>query len=190
MLVKRFFSKKLVRLSLRSALVLSSPFVILLPYRHFGNASLSAAEGGAPSVRHAVYHEEQMRLSLIEYARQFQGLPYIWGSKKPVKGFDCSGFTQYVWNSYRAGLPEGAAGQYDSTANFKALDQAKAGDLVFFREGPRKPVSHVALVVQADSTQLRVLHSVTSRGVIEEDLLQSAYWKPKIDAVREVRPMP
>jgi cell wall-associated NlpC family hydrolase len=185
----RSFRKRSLRISLRAAIVLASPF-ILLRYPSIGSAALSAACGETPAAwfpAHQELQEQQFRMSVIDYARQFQGLPYIWGAKKPTRnGFDCSGFTQYVWNTYNAGLPEGAAGQFDSTANPKALTKAKAGDLVFFRENPQAMVSHVALVVSADSASLRVLHSVTSRGVIEEDVLQSPYWRPRIDEVREV----
>lgn len=178
-----------VRISVRAALILISPLV-LLSNRNFGNPPVAPLPGETPPDwrrAHELSEEKQLRLSVVEYARQFQGLPYIWGAKKPFKGFDCSGFTQFVWNRYDADLPEGAAGQFDSTANSIPLDQARAGDLVFFRENPRHQVTHVALVVEADSSQLRVLHSVTSRGVIEEDLLQNPYWKPKIDEIKEVR---
>ena len=182
MLQKRSFRVKFVRISLRAALVLISPFV-LLQFRKAGSASIIAAQGDTLAAWYAAHEESELRQSVVEYARQLQGLPYLWGSKKPFKGIDCSGFTQYVWNRHNISLPEGAAGQFDSCATVVPLDQAKAGDLVFFRESPKAMVTHVALVVEADSSKLRVLHSVTSRGVIEEDLLQSPYWRPRIDEV-------
>ena len=38
--------------------------------------------------------------SIVKYAEKFLGTPYTWGGTSPDTGFDCSGFTQYVYSNF------------------------------------------------------------------------------------------
>ncbi len=72
---------------------------------------------------------------------------------------------------------------HNSTAQSKQgkkipIKQAQAGDLVFF--GRNGKVNHVAIVLENNGRELKVIHSTSSRGVIIEDVLRSSYWKPKL----------
>lgn len=80
--------------------------------------------------------------ALINYAKQFVGVPYIWGGSTP-NGFDCSGLTSYVYrNSVGVGLPRTASSQ--QTVGTKiALSQLQAGDLIFFGY----PAYHVGIYI-------------------------------------------
>lgn len=69
--------------------------------------------------------------SLIAYSEQFMGLPYIWGGTTPNPGFDCSGFTQYVFRHFGVSLARTAAGQF-SGGESVSKSELKPGDLVFF----------------------------------------------------------
>jgi len=57
---------------------------------------------------------------------------------------------------------------------------------VFFRRSASEPIFHVSMVKSNNGKNLVVIHSTTSRGVIEEDILNSTYWKQYIDSVRDV----
>jgi cell wall-associated NlpC family hydrolase len=129
--------------------------------------------------------EEQTRHDVVQYARQYEGKPYRAAGKKPSTGFDCSGFTSYVMSNFKVALSASARDQVRQGRE-KPVSQARPGDLVFFRRGASEPVFHVALVVSNNGRNLRVIHSTTSRGVVVDDILHSAYWKPKIYAVRDV----
>jgi cell wall-associated NlpC family hydrolase len=68
---------------------------------------------------------------VVSIALQYLGVPYVWGGSSPSTGFDCSGFTSYVFAQVGVYLPHHAASQY-SVGVPVPYDQLAPGDLVFF----------------------------------------------------------
>jgi peptidoglycan DL-endopeptidase CwlO len=68
---------------------------------------------------------------VVGIALQYLGVPYVWGGSSPSTGFDCSGFTSYVYAQVGISLPHHAASQYGMGTPV-SYDQLAAGDLVFF----------------------------------------------------------
>ena len=68
---------------------------------------------------------------VVGIALQYLGIPYVWGGSSPSTGFDCSGFTSYVFAQVGVSLPHHAASQY-SMGTPVSYDQLAPGDLVFF----------------------------------------------------------
>jgi cell wall-associated NlpC family hydrolase len=68
---------------------------------------------------------------VVGIALQYLGIPYVWGGSSPSTGFDCSGFTSYVFAQVGVSLPHHAASQF-SYGTPVSWDQIAAGDLVFF----------------------------------------------------------
>ena len=129
--------------------------------------------------------ELRLRNDIITYARQLLGKPYRDAGKTPAQGFDCSGFTSYVFDKFNIDLASSSRGQAAQGITV-AIAKAKPGDLIFFRRKAEDPIFHVALVVaNSKSSSLEVIHS-TSRGVVIDNIMASDYWKPKIDSVRDV----
>jgi peptidoglycan endopeptidase LytE len=119
---------------------------------------------------------------LIEAAAQYLGVPYSYGGQSP-SGFDCSGFTSYVFQQFGYSLPRTAAGQYGiGTAVAKA--DLEAGDLVFFACGGAQ-IDHVGIYCGNS----RFIHSSSPRsgGVIYSSLLEGYYGKSYVGARRIVR---
>ena len=79
--------------------------------------------------------------TLISNAEQFLGVPYVWGGTTP-SGFDCSGFTQYVYNSVGISIPRIASSQQASGTRVP-LNQVQPGDLLFFGS----PAYHVGMYI-------------------------------------------
>lgn len=67
---------------------------------------------------------------VVGIAMQYLGVPYVWGGASP-SGFDCSGFSMYVYAKMGVSLPHHAASQY-GLGTPVSKDQLQAGDLVFF----------------------------------------------------------
>jgi cell wall-associated NlpC family hydrolase len=100
---------------------------------------------------------------LINTAEQYIGTPYVYGGTTP-RGFDCSGFTQYVFARQGVRLPRTAAEQAQVgdalPAEWRAL---AAGDLVMFAERDR--IDHVAIYAGHN----RIIHSSSSGGGVRYD---------------------
>lgn len=71
--------------------------------------------------------------SVIAYASNFLGTPYLWGGTTP-SGFDCSGFTQYVYRHFGISLGRTTYNQIKNGYGV-SKDQLQPGDLVFFGKG-------------------------------------------------------
>lgn len=82
------------------------------------------------------------RSEVVSYAKKFIGVPYRWGGTSP-SGFDCSGFTQYVYkNGAGVSLPRTSRSQIGAGQRVSRADLAP-GDLVFYGS----PISHVGIYI-------------------------------------------
>lgn len=116
---------------------------------------------------------------LVGTALALRGVPYRNGGTD-TKGFDCSGFTQYVFAQHGIALPRDVRDQFRSgkPIDRKALEP---GDLIFFTTTERG-ASHVAIVVGGDS----FVHAPSTSGVVRVERLSSAYWSPRYVGSRRV----
>lgn len=129
--------------------------------------------------------EVRLRRDIVDYAENLKGIAYQAAGKKPETGFDCSGFTSYVMAANGLKLSASAKDQAIQGKEVP-LDDVRPGDLIFYKRKPQDPIFHVSLVVENTRSELWVIHSTTSRGVIVENILASSYWKPYIYMARDV----
>jgi cell wall-associated NlpC family hydrolase len=110
---------------------------------------------------------------VLRTADSYVGIKYVWGGNTPSQGFDCSGFTKYIFAKYGVTLPRVSRDQVRAgsavTPHFGAL---RPGDLMLFAE-PGRAISHVAIYV-GDG---RIIHSASSiGGVGYTDLNTEGEW--------------
>lgn len=120
---------------------------------------------------------------IAEYALQYLGCRYVYGGSSP-KGFDCSGFTSYVYRQFGYSLNRTASSQLDNGTPV-AKEELQPGDLVMFKESGSgsKRASHVALYIGNG----QIIHASTaSVGVIISDLYSSYYARTYAGARRIV----
>lgn len=128
-----------------------------------------------------IYADDPRRDSIIETAKQYQGVAYRYGAESP-KAFDCSGFVRYV---YRAAtgieLPRTSRNIWAS-GQLIPIAEAQPGDIVVFSGRKGSAVDHVAILL--DSTS--VIHAVSQgpkTGVIISPLTDR-YFGPRILGVK------
>lgn len=80
--------------------------------------------------------------AVLNEAYKYIGVPYVWGGSTP-NGFDCSGFTQYVFGKVGVSLPR-VSREQAKTGTYVPISQAQPGDLLYFGNSS---VSHVAIYV-------------------------------------------
>lgn len=86
-----------------------------------------------------------VRVELVEYAKQFLGNPYVYGGSSLTKGTDCSGFTMSVFKKFGVKLSHHAASQAKEGTKISKSD-LQPGDLVFYADS-RGNINHVALYI-------------------------------------------
>tara|TARA_Y100001934_G_C12378985_1_gene791111 strand:+ start:3977 stop:4888 length:912 start_codon:yes stop_codon:yes gene_type:complete len=112
--------------------------------------------------------------SIIKWAKTYIGTPYKYGGESR-KGIDCSGFTLTILNQFGAQLPHSSKLQAQRGEKVKRY---KVGDLAFF--GHKKGnINHVAIIISNYPAPLKVIHATSSKGVMEDDVEKSSYWKPR-----------
>lgn len=79
--------------------------------------------------------------SVVSIANRYLGTPYAWGGTTP-QGFDCSGFTQYVYGQAGKSIGRNTVAQ-ESAGSQIPVSQAQPGDLLFW--GSRGSSYHVAI---------------------------------------------
>lgn len=85
-----------------------------------------------------------VRVSLVNYAKQFIGNRYVWGGTSLTKGADCSGYVQSIFRKYGVYLPRTSASQ--STVGKKiSPSDAQPGDLFFYARRGR--IGHVGIYI-------------------------------------------
>ena len=144
-------------------------------YLSFSNVQSSGStdSGGSSSITppsNSVSYNgsSEKRAAVLEYAAQFLGTPYVYGGSTP-SGFDCSGFTSYVFKNTVGSIPRVAQAQFDATTRV-SMDELLPGDLVFFGSSASS-ISHVGIYVGNN----QFIHSPHTGDVVKYDSLTGSY---------------
>lgn len=86
-----------------------------------------------------------VRVDLVEYAKQFLGNPYVWGGTSLTKGADCSGFVLSVFKKYGVKLSHSSRAQANEGTKISA-SELLPGDLVFYANSSGT-INHVAIYI-------------------------------------------
>jgi cell wall-associated NlpC family hydrolase len=104
--------------------------------------------------------------SVVAMARQQLGRRYVFGGTSPLRGFDCSGFTQYLASAFGVSMPRTAAQQARAGREVpRDRSLLRPGDILTFGRGGR--VTHVGVYVGEG----RYVHASSRAGrIVESDL--------------------
>lgn len=176
-------------ISISPSTVLSAAVMIGEAVDANGRASGSRGSGGSGSAGVRIPRSPAPTAAaarVLETADQYVGTAYTWGGNTPESGFDCSGFTKYVFARQGIRLPRTSRDQARAGEGV-ALDAAALlpGDLLLFAE-PNEAISHVAIYVGNG----RIIHSSSASGGVNYLDLggdYGAWYVQNMVAVRRLR---
>jgi cell wall-associated NlpC family hydrolase len=127
--------------------------------------------GQAESYQFSVALSAETARRVAEIASSLVGSPYRYGGRGP-EAFDCSGLVYYSYRSAGLSVPRTSAQQFEA-ATLITLDQARAGDLLFFRY--QRKVSHVGIYLG----DRRFVHAPSNGKPVSVASLADAHYRDR-----------
>lgn len=115
-----------------------------------------------------------IRVSIVQFAKQFLGNPYVWGGTSLTNGADCSGFTMGIYRNYGVYLPHSSRAQANCGRRI-STSELKPGDLIFYGNG--SSINHVAMYIGGG----QVIHASSKKTGIK---ISNAFYRNPICATR------
>jgi cell wall-associated NlpC family hydrolase len=126
----------------------------------------TSCKSGSPAVSKSESRRENRYVvkNLIETATNNIGTRYKAGGTTK-SGYDCSGLVFSSFQSENIALPRTSFEQ-SKVGKIIKFDDAQKGDLIFFKTNKSKQINHVGLITEANSSEIKFVHSSTAKGVI------------------------
>lgn len=118
---------------------------------------------------------------VVQYAKTYLGYKYVSGGSLPSTGFDCSGFTTYVFKHFGVSLNRSSRNQIK---NGTAVEKSnlKKGDLIIFNGESNKTIGHVGIYIGGGE----FIHASNPKGGVKITALDSSYYGSRYVGARRV----
>jgi lipoprotein Spr len=126
---------------------------------------------------------------LLNFACTLEGTPYKYGSMDPAKGFDCSGFVNYVFNHFGIVVPRSSS-DFTFVQHKIDLKNAKPGDLILFTgtDSAIRRVGHIAIFLSSSADGITFIHSTSGKAHGVTETLLNGYYQGRYMMVIRVFP--
>lgn len=119
---------------------------------------------------------------IVAFAKQYLGYPYVLGHSSPEGGFDCSGFTRYVFGHFGYQLGQVAASQ-TSLGSVVERSNLQTGDLLLFYDDGKTKIGHCGIYIAGGD----FIHSANpQRGVVIDNLNTNSYYLQRFVTARRI----
>lgn len=100
---------------------------------------------------------------IVAFAKTLEGVPYLYASSDPYKGFDCSGFITYVFNHFGIEVPRSSI-DFTHVGIEVKIPEAVEGDLILFTgtDTLENFVGHMGIITD-NTDSLRFIHSTSGK---------------------------
>ena len=157
-----------------------------------GNVDRTKEEKEAEATKTSTSNSSNLGKDIVSYAKKFLGVPYVYGGASP-SGFDCSGFTMYVYNHFGISMRHGAQAQAklgekvsaNKSSKSSLLNNLKVGDLVFFLDyETMDEIGHCGIYIGSGN----FIHASSGSGycVKINSLLPGEYYNTRYCAARRI----
>lgn len=108
---------------------------------------------------------ETSREELLAFAKSLIGIPYLYASSDPEKGFDCSGFITYVFNHFNISVPRSSI-DFTWVNEEVPLEKALPGDLVLFTgtDSSDRNVGHMGIMTSPGNDNPTFIHATSGKA--------------------------
>lgn len=128
--------------------------------------------------------------NLLATAFKYMGVRYRSGMSGP-NGFDCSGFTSFVYRQHDIQLTHSSRAQYNEGEHINDIAKLQKGDLVFFggSRGGASSIGHVGIVTEVDPStrSFKFIHASTSSGIKVDSSSDPYYTRRYVGACRVIQ---
>lgn len=120
--------------------------------------------------------------AVVDYAKQYLGFPYVVGGKNPETGFDCSGFTRYVFMNFGKSLGSTAASQNSAGIEI-SRENIQLGDLILFYNDEKTKIGHTGIYIGNGD----FIHAANpKRGVVIDNINTSTYYNERYIVAKRI----
>lgn len=119
---------------------------------------------------------------VAEYAKQYLGYSYVVGGKTPESGFDCSGFTRYVYSNFGYSLGSTASSQTNLGTEV-SRENLQIGDLILFYNEGKTAIGHTGIYIGNGE----FVHAANpDRGVVTDNINSNSYYNERFVSARRI----
>lgn len=122
---------------------------------------------------------------LLAFARQQLGVPYVYGGVDSKKGFDCSGFINYVFGHFSIHVPR-VSYMFTNAGVDIPIEFSKPGDIILFTgsDAASGIVGHMGIITRNEQGNVEFIHASTSNGVMISGM--NSYFIPRYVRVNRI----
>lgn len=145
---------------------------------------------------HAIVHYDNSAVadsvsadSLVNFAETLIGTRYRSATSDPERGFDCSGFVNYVFKNFNFKVPRSSP-EFIGVGEKVSYEDARPGDIIIFTSPTHKHrIGHVGIVVSNNGDDFKFIHSTSGKehGVTITEM-DSTYKRRFVQVVRLIKP--
>jgi cell wall-associated NlpC family hydrolase len=127
------------------------------------------------------YRQQKIDI-VVNSAKSLLGTPYVWGGESLQEGgFDCSGFTQYVYAKAGYTLNR-ISSEQAKQGSYVSRQYLQPGDLIFYSFEGTSNINHVGIYIGGG----KMIHSPKTGDVVKTTDITTAYWETRFVTARRI----